>query len=188
MKNIVLQRFIIYFGLIFISFGCTIGRKTQDGKTQKWSGYYKLQGSYIPGGCATASVQYFQNQAPLVQPMLAMKLTEALKDKILSDTQLKIVNGNGDVNFEGVIESYGTQPMAPQGGENITAALNRLSVTVKVKYNNSKDQQYDFDFSPITRYIDYSANQTLEDVERNQLDDLVKLLVEDIYNKAFVNW
>jgi hypothetical protein len=182
MKRHVLQHIIIFVGFIFINHGCTIG------KAGKWSAGYKLQGAYVPGGATTASVQYFQNQALQVQPLLAMKLTEALKDKILSDTNLKIVTDNGDVSFEGVIESYGTQPMAPQGGDDITAALNRLSVTIKVKYSNSKDQQFDFDFSPITRYIDYPSSQNLDEVERNNLDDLVKLLVDDIYNKAFVNW
>jgi len=183
MKNSVLQRFIVYSGLILLSYGCTIGKA--GGKLQ---GSYTLKGANIPVDCTTASVQYFRNEALQVQPLLAMKITEALKDKILSDTKLKIVSRDGDVNFEGVIESYGNQPMAPQGGENITAALNRLSVTIKVKYSNSKDQQYDFDFSPFTRYIDYPSSQNLDEVERNNLDDLVKLMVDDIYNKAFVNW
>ena len=181
-----LNQFLKYsvFAFIALSFwGCTIG------KPGKWSVGYHLTGATVPGGCVTASVQYFQNQALQIQPLLAMKLTEALKDKILSDTNLKIINGVVDVNFEGIIDNYvTTQPMAPQAGTDPTGALNRYSISIKVKYSNSKDPQFDFDFSAFSRYIDYKSTITPETEEKTDIDNLVKLLVEDIFNKAFVNW
>lgn len=150
---------------------------------------YSTTGASISAEVKTASVQYFQNRAPLVNPRLAQMLTEKLKDKILSQTSLKIVNGVGDVNLQGVIESYGTQPMAIQGGDNVTAALNRLSVTIKVKYTNTKEPVYDFDFSPFTRYKDYDSNMSVQSAEDQYLEkEIVEKLVEDIFNKAFVNW
>ena len=165
--------------------GCTIGKKG------KWSMGYRASGANVPGGALTASVGYFQNQALQVNPLLANALTEALKDKILSNTSLKLVNGTGtgDVNFEGIIENYvTTQPMAPQAGSDPTGALNRYSITIKVKYYNVKDQQYDFDYSSFTRFVDYKATLTPEAAERANMDDLVKELVDDVFNKAFVNW
>jgi len=136
----------------------------------------------------TVSVQYFINRAPLGNPRLSQLLTEKLKDKILSQTRLKVVNGVGDVNLEGSIESYGTQPMAVQGGNNATAALNRLSVTVRMKYNNSKDVQYDYDTS-FSRYKDYDSNMSAQSAEDQYLEkEIVDNLVDDIFNKAFVNW
>jgi Lipopolysaccharide-assembly len=185
-KNYVIKGFGVYLACILICFvfaGCTVG------KTGKWSMGYKLTGAIVPGGCVTASVSYFQNQALQVQPLLATKLTEALKDKILSNTSLKIVNGVGDVNFEGIIENYiTTQPMAPQAGTDPTGALNRYSITIKVKYSNAKDQIYDFDFFSFTRFIDYKATLTPEAAEAANMDDLIKQLIDDVFNKAFVNW
>jgi hypothetical protein len=186
MKNIVFQRLIVFTSIALVSltfYGCTIG------KPGKWSVGYKLSGAVVPAGCVTASVQYFQNQALQVYPVLATKLTETLKDKILSGTNLKIVNGPADVNFEGFIESYiTTQPMAAQGGDNAAAALNRYSITIKVKYNCSKDQQYDFDFTSFTRYVDYASNLSPESAEQNNVDDLVTKLIDDVFTKAFTNW
>jgi hypothetical protein len=186
MKNIVSQRFLMFFTVTCLSLGflgCTIG------KPGKWSAGYKLSGAVVPAGCVTASVQYFQNQASQVYPTLAMKLTEALKDKILSGTSLKIVNGPADVNFEGIIESYSTtQPIAAQGGDNAPAALNRFSITIKVKYSNAKDQQYDFDFTPFTRFHEYGQSVSPETEQQSQIDDLVSKLIDDVFTKAFTNW
>lgn len=156
-----------------------------------WSGCkikYSTSGASISPEVKTASVQYFQNRAPLGNPKLAQMLTEKLKDKILSQTSLKIVNGVGDVNLEGFVKDYGTQPMAIQGGNNATAALNRLSVTVKLKYNNAKDGQYDYD-TEFTRYKDYDSQMSVQTAEDQYLEkEIVDKLVEDIFNKAFVNW
>ena len=149
---------------------------------------YDLKGVRIPPECKTACVLYFQNHAPLIQPMLSRDITEKLRDKILSQTPLKLTNANGDVNFEGAIESYTTQPMAPQGGNTITAALNRLSITIQVKYTNSKDSQWDYD-TKFTRYIDYESEKNLNDIEgSDKYKEMLDLLVQDMFDKAFVNW
>jgi hypothetical protein len=114
-------------------------------------------------------------------------LTEKLKDKILSQTSLKLVNGIGDVNLEGYIKDYSTQPVAVQGGT-ATAALNRLSVSVHLKYSNAKDGQFDYD-TDFTRYKDYTSTISAQSAEDLYLEkEIVDNLVEDIFNKAFVNW
>jgi len=177
-----LINYLIFSAIIFIC-GCTIG------PAGKWSVGYNVSGAKVPAGCFTASVQYFQNRASIVQPQLAQMLTEKLKDKILSQTKLKILSGAaiGDANFEGVITSYLTEPKQVSGGDQITATLNRLEIKIKVKYTNFKDSEFEFD-SDFSRYIEYPASQTLEQVERDKLEDMVNLLVEDIFNRAFVNW
>lgn len=158
------------------------------GPAGKWSVGYNTNGASIPSGTVTASVQYFQNRATIVNPQLAQLLTDKLKDKILSQTNLKIVTDqDGDANFEGVIESYLSVPKAVTGGDNMTASLNRLEVRLKVRYTNSKSSEFDFDTS-VSRYVEYPSDQLLEQVEREKLPELVDLLVDDIFNKAFVNW
>jgi len=149
---------------------------------------YDLKGAQIDPKCKTAYIDYFKNQASLVQPLLAQKLTDKLKDKILSQTSLKLTNGTGDVSFQGSIESYSTQPMAPQSGAIITAALNRLTVTIKVKYSNAIDSKWEYETN-FSRYIDYPSEKDLNNVENSsEFDDLIDKLIQDIFDHAFVNW
>jgi hypothetical protein len=136
-------------------------------------------------GLGTVSIQYFQNRANLVQPGLSQYLTDALIDKCKSQTDLKVVNGVGDANFEGEITDYNTRPQAVAA--DAQAAVNRFTITVKVKFTNSvnPDLSYEQSFS---RYEDYSSNLDLSAVEKDLSDKIVEMLVEDIFNQAFVNW
>jgi len=146
---------------------------------------YSFSGATVDQRIKTFSVQYFDNRAPLVQPQLAEMLTSALKDKILAQTNLELVNGTGDVDFSGDILNYETRPTAITGQE--TAAMNRLTITVKVKFTNSIVPETDFD-SNFSRYEDYSSSEDLSAVQDELMQQITEYLVEDIFNKAFVNW
>ena len=134
---------------------------------------------------ATVSVQYFQNRAPLVQPGLSQELTDALIDKCKAQTNLANVNGIGDVNFEGEISDYNTRPLTVAA--DAQAAMNRFSITVKVKFTNSVDPELSFEQS-FTRYEDYNSNLDLSQVEKELSTKIMEMIVEDIFNQAFVNW
>lgn len=146
---------------------------------------YSLSGTNIPVEINTVSVQYFPNRAPLVQAQLSQLFTEALQDKIQAQTRLDLVNGMGDVDFSGEIKNYETRPTAISGDE--TAALNRLTITIRVKFTNTVNPDESFD-SSFSRYEDYSSSKNISDVEDDLIDLIVEQLVEDIFNKAFVNW
>ena len=148
---------------------------------------YSLSGASIPPEAKTVSVQYFENNAKLKNPLLSQQLTDALKDKFVSQTDLNLVNGYGDLDFEGEIIDYSTKPMAIQ--ENDVAALNRLTITIRVKYVNSKDpdSKYDFD-KTFSRYEDYDSNNDLSQVENELTEKIIEQLVQDIFNESVVNW
>lgn len=181
-------RFINFIVLIIIAIvllplaGCTIGGAN-------WSVGYKFSGVVIPSDIKTASVPQIQNKALLVQPTLALNLTEKLRDKILDQTRLKVVSKDGDVNFEVIISEYNTTSEAPQGGNVVTAALNRLTIKVDVKYTNSKDSKADFEQS-FSRSLTFLANTNLSEVEKSdtKYEEMLNELITDIFNKAFVNW
>lgn len=169
--------------IIFFS-GCTF-------RVGKGAFGYNMKGVNIPSDCKTASVQYFVNRAPIIQPALAQDLTERLRDKILSDTPLKLTSASatGDVNFSGIITGYSTQPIAAQAGPNPTAAQNRLTISITVSYHNAKDPQWDFDNKSFSRFIDYESNRTLTDIEHDdKYAEMLDLLIQDAFNQAFVNW
>ena len=146
---------------------------------------YSFSGASISPAIKTLSVQYFQNRAALVQPGLDQKFTDALADKCKSQTNLQLVSNLGDVNFEGEITEYRTMPLTVAA--DAYAAMNRFTVTVRVKYTNSVDTDLSFDQS-FSRYEDYDSSLNLSDVEQDLVEKIVEMIVEDIFNKAFVNW
>jgi hypothetical protein len=146
---------------------------------------YSFTGASIPAGVKTVSIQYFQNRASLVQPGLSQYLTDALIDKCKAQTNLSQVNNIGDVNFEGEITEYNTRPLTVAA--DAQAATNRFTITVKVKFTNAVDPNLSYEQS-FSRYEDYNSNLDLSQVEKELSDKIVDLLVEDIFNKAFVNW
>jgi hypothetical protein len=146
---------------------------------------YSFSGASISPATKTFSIQYFQNRAPLVQPGLSQYLTDALIDKCKAQTSLKYVTSIGDVNFEGEISDYNTRPLTVAA--DAQAAMNRFTITVKAKFTNAIDPDLSFDQS-FSRYEDYNSNLDLSQVEKELADKIIDMIVEDIFNQAFVNW
>jgi len=146
---------------------------------------YSFSGASISPMIKTLSVQSFLNRAALVQPGLDQAFTDALTDKCKAQTSLEIVSNLGDVNFEGEITEYKTMPLTVAA--DAYAAMNRFTISVRVKYTNSVDPDLSFD-QAFTRYEDYDSNQDLSAVEGDLSEKIIELIIEDIFNKAFVNW
>jgi len=146
---------------------------------------YSFTGASIPEDVKTISVKTFQNYAPLANPNLTQTFSEALKDKFLAQTNLDVVAKNGDLQFEGSITGYTITSLAIQGNE--TAALNRLTITVNVKFTNTKDEKQNFETS-FSRYADYDSSQNLTTIEDNLIKDINDQLTQDIFNNAVSNW
>ncbi len=146
---------------------------------------YSFSGVNISPEVQTYSVDYFPNRAPIVQAQLSQLFTEALMDKIQGNTSLNLSTDGGDVAFSGEITRYETRPTAITGQE--TAARNRLTITVRVKYSNAVEPELDYDTS-FARYEDYDATQNLTDVENELIELILENLIEDIFNRAFVSW
>ena len=148
-------------------------------------GIYSFSGASIPAEAKTVSVQYFPNHAQLVNPMLSNNFTNALRDAMTNQTTLDMVEAGGDIAFEGEITDYRTSPVAITSGQ--TAAMNRLTITVNVRFSNRIDETKDFE-SSFSRYEDYPSDQDLNAVQESLTATIVEQLVEDIFNKALVNW
>jgi len=146
---------------------------------------YSFSGVNISPEVQTYSVEYFPNRAPIVQAQLSQLFTDALLDKIQTNTSLDLAESGGDVNFSGEITNYETRPTAITGAE--TAARNRLTITVRVRYTNTVEPELDYDTS-FSRYEDYDASRNLSEVENELIDLIVEDLIEDIFNRAFVSW
>lgn len=146
---------------------------------------YSFTGANISPEVKTYSVYYFPNRARLVNPTLSQNFTEALREKLQRQTSLDEVQENGDLEFEGQITGYDVRPMAIQKEDQ--AALNRLTITIKVKYTNNlePDQNLEKQFSA---YEEFDSNSSLSDVEDGLVPEIIEKLNEDIFNATIANW
>ena len=148
-------------------------------------GIYSFSGASIPPEAKTVSVQYFPNQAQLINPTLSNDFTTALRDAMMNQTSLDMVDSGGDLAFEGEITDYRTTPVAITAGQ--TAALNRLTITVNVRFVNMFDESKNFE-TKFSHYEDYPSEQDLNAVQESLTGTIIEALVEDVFNKALVNW
>ncbi len=148
-------------------------------------GVYSFTGASIPPQAETISVAHFPNDASLVQPTLSQRFTDELQDMFMRQTNLTLIEGIGDLHFEGAITEYRTEPIAI--GDDDRARMNRLTITVRVAFLNEYDQEAEFERS-FSRYYDYDSNESLAQVENQAIDQITEELAEDIFNQALVNW
>ena len=148
-------------------------------------GVYSFTGASISPETKTISVERFPNIALTVEPTLSQKFTDALRDKFTRETNLVLVNSGGDLRMKGSITNYRTSPVAIQGDE--IAALNRLTITVEVTYDNTIEESKSYK-SSFSRFDDYPSTQNLNDVKDALIDSIIEMLVQDIFDKAVVNW
>lgn len=148
-------------------------------------GIYSFQGGKLKPGLDTVSIELFENSASLVVPTLAQDLTEALKDKFQSQSNLRLIDYDGDLQFSGTITGYSVSPVAIQGDE--TAAQNRLSISARVVYDCTEYPEDSWQQS-FTQFSDFESNQNLSDVEGELIIDIIDKLTTDIFNKVLSNW
>ncbi|MCQ2252378.1 MAG: LPS assembly lipoprotein LptE [Bacteroidales bacterium] len=152
--------------------------------TAQSCGIYSFTGASY-GTAKTVSIDYFPNRSTYVNPTLSNTITDALKDKFMSQTPLTLVKKDGDLHFEGTITGYTITTAGIKSGE--TAAYNRLTITVKVTFTNQTAPENDFDKS-FSRYFDYDSKQSFTSAEGTLVEEIVELLIDDIFNESVVNW
>jgi hypothetical protein len=134
----------------------------------------------------TVQVNYFQNNAPIVEPGIARDFTQKLQDLLLNQTSLDLVNNNGDLVYEGEITQYYIAPITATS--NSTAAQNRLTIAISVRFYNTKDPLKDFEQS-FSFYFDYPGTTQLTGSRLDAAVDVIfERLTQDIFNKSLANW
>jgi len=146
---------------------------------------YSFTGASIAEDVKTVSVRNFSSNAPLANVNLSQSMSEALRDKFLSQTNLDVIAKNGDLHFEGSINGYTIKSVAIQGNE--TAALNRLTITVKVKFVHSKDDKQSFE-SSFSRFAEFDSQAEFTSIEEGLIKEINEQLIQDIFNKSVSNW
>lgn len=144
-----------------------------------------MSGASIPPEAKTISVGFFKNNTSLGAPSLAQRFTEKLKDVVSQQTNLALVRNNGDLQFEGYIADYNIAPVAVQTLDQ--ASMNRMTITVNVLYKNRFDPKKNFE-QTFTRFADFSSSENVSSKEPELVQEIYRLITEDIFTRAFNDW
>lgn len=173
MRTVVLITLVLLAGLTMSSSGCYT--------------FNPIKGNSPYGDTTTVRVAAFTNNASLAKATLPQTMAEALRDAIQSQTKMDLVPRGGDLVYEGTITGYSISPVSIQAGTNQTAALNRLTIIVSVKFTDTHDETKCFETS-FSRFADYNSTQNLSAVEDELIKDISAQLVQDILNRSINNW
>ena len=133
-----------------------------------------------------SKIVFFQNNADLVEPGIDRTFTNRLQDFIQGQTSLSLVNNGGDLIYEGEITEYRISPTTAQA--NSTAAQNRLTISVKVNFINTKKEDADFEKN-FSFFYDYSGTGQLVGAQKDTaFEEIFERLTQDIFNASLADW
>ena len=134
----------------------------------------------------TFQVNYFQNNAELIEPGIERTFTLALQDIIQNQTNLNLVKTGGDLTYEGEIKDYRISPMTATADQQ--ASQNRLTIRVNVRFTNKNKETDNFE-KTFDFFYDYPAAQQLTGPT---LSSAIKVIFEritqDVFNESLAKW
>lgn len=164
--------------LLFAVLLVAIGTQTSSCKI------YSFRDVSIPDSVKTVKINFIENKASYINPQLAQRLTDRLRQKIVSQTRLSQTNNdNADWIISATITGYS---FSTSGISQQQEATNRLTITVHVvidkqKTNETKEQD-------VSRNFEFSANQSIQQAETSLADEIVRSMTDDIFNQLFSEW
>jgi len=165
------SRIICFVGILFMT-GCSISYTFNGASID----YTKIK---------SITIKDFPNQAPSVYPPLSQVFTEELKDRYIRQTRLQIAPVNGDLDLEGEIIGYDLAQLAVR--EDAFASQTQLTIAVRVRYTNRTNPDEDFE-QTFSANRPFSNDRMLQDVQDELCLEIVKEIVDQIYNATVANW
>lgn len=157
-------------------------------------GVYSFTGTNIDyNKVSTISIRRFENLSPGGPPTITQTLTEGLRDIYQQNTRLSVLANDeeGDLQLEGEIVGYRTAPSTPQAADNTDgvdlASQTRLTITVRVAFVNTTNEEEDFERS-FSFFADFDNTETLNSVEDALIDEIFEQIILDIFNATVANW
>ena len=146
---------------------------------------YSFRDTYIPDSIKTVKVVPLENKARYVNPQLTQRLTERLRQKIVGQTRLTQTNSdNADWEISGYISDYS---VSTSGISQRQASTNRLNVSVSITLLDRRSNVQKDPVS-VSHSFDFPANRTLQAAEAELLDEIVRNMVDEIFNQVFSGW
>lgn len=162
--------YIIAFTVLFTLSGCSVYNFTGTGKID----------------AKTFQVNYFQNNAPLIEPGIERTFTQELQNLIQNQTNLNLVNSGGDLVYEGEITEFRISPMTATADQR--AAQNRLTISVNVRFINKNKEADDFE-KRFSFFFDYDGTTQLVGAKLSEATDVIfERITQDIFNESLAKW
>jgi hypothetical protein len=156
--------------LVLLSSSCSIYNFTGTGKID----------------AKTFQVNFFQNNAELIEPGIDRTFTLALQDLIQNQTNLNLVKNGADLTYEGEIIGYRISPMTATADQQ--ASQNRLTIRVNVRFTNRKTEKDNFE-KTFEFYHDYPATSQLNGSTLNKaISEIFERITQDIFNASLAKW
>lgn len=147
---------------------------------------YRFNQVSIPPDIKTVRVMPITNNARYINTQLSPQLTERLRQKIVSQTNLTQINSdNADYEISGTVSTY---DVTTSGISAQQVATNRLNVGVSITLTDRKTPNAEAKNFSISRSFDFSANLTLPQAEQKLNDEMIRNLVDEIFNRIFSDW
>ncbi len=148
-------------------------------------GVYSFSGTNISADTKTFQVNFFQNQSPRIFPGADQTFTNQLQDLILNQTNLDLVTSGGDIVYEGeIVQDY----VAPNTAtSDITAAQNRLTIAVNMRFYDAKDPTQDME-QRFSFFFDYPASSSENNVRDEALQIIFERITQDMFNATLARW
>ena len=152
--------------------------------------FYSFTGASIPEGAETVQVNFFVNNAAnevgsVFEPGLDRDFTNAVQEMLLNQTNLDLTNVNGHLIYEGEIVNYRVTPMTATAQE--TAAQNRLTMSVNVRYFNTLNEDDDFE-KKFSFFFDFDAATQVQSIQTEAHEILFERITQDIFNESLAKW
>ncbi|MBP1838184.1 LptE family protein [Formosa algae] len=149
-------------------------------------GSYSFTGAKVNSNTKTFQVNYFQNNAALIEPGLDLDFTNALTDLLINQTSLDNVKSNGDLVYEGEIVEYRISPTTATADD--TAAQNRLTISVNVRFYNKQDEEAEFE-KRFSFFYDYDGtSQLIGTIKTTAIEEIFDQITQDIFNASLAQW
>ena len=134
----------------------------------------------------TFQVNYFQNNAPLIEPGIERTFTQKLQNLIQNQTNLNLVNSGGDIAYEGEIVDYNISPTTATADQR--AAESRLSITINVRFSNKNKETDSFE-KKFNFFFNYSGTEQLVGSKLSAgLEEIFERITQDIFNESLAKW
>lgn len=148
-------------------------------------GIYSFSGTSIQPDVKTINIDYFEYKALTVNPNLAAQLTEEMRERFRKMTKLEQVDDEGDLEIYGEVTGYAVSTAGVNAQEQ--ASMNRLTVSVKIKFTNRKYPEDSFEKS-FSSFAEFDASQLLDSVQDALCEEIVEKLVEDVFTATVAQW
>ena len=163
---------LLFFLLTFVLTSCSVS--------------YKFNGASIDyTKTKTIQIADFPIRSNYVWGPMGPIFNNQLKDQYANHTKLTQVKRNGDLKIEGEITKY------EQRNKSVSAegysAQTELSMTVNVRFTNNVNHDEDFEQS-FTATTSYETTQSLNSVQEELVTQMVKDIVDQIFNATVANW